>query len=75
VINRPENGFKHLDKVDLVFKYAEMMNLPDGLLDMIDEFSEARQEALDNGETCKQMYSDCPSDTLVGIINKFSDHK
>ena len=51
------------------------MNLPDGLLDMIDEFSEARKEALDYGATCKEMYSDCPSDTLVGIIKKFINEK
>ena len=56
-----------------LFQYAEMMNLPDGLLDMIDEFSEAREEGI--GETCKEMYSDCPTDTLVGIINKFTDQK
>ena len=49
------------------------MNLPDGLLDMIDEFSEAREEGI--GETCKEMYSDCPTDTLVGIIKKLTDKK
>jgi len=69
---RPENGFKYTDKMDLFFKYAEMMNLPDGLIDMIDEFSDARQEALDNRETCKEMYSDCPSETLIGIMKRFT---
>ena len=49
-----------------------MMNLPDGLIDMIDEFSDARQEALDNRETCKEMYSDCPSETLIGIMKRFT---
>jgi len=68
---RPENGFKYLDKMDLIFKYAEMMNLPDGLLDMVDELSDARQEALDNRETCKEMYSECPSETLIGIMSTF----
>ena len=52
-----------------------MMNLPDGLLDMIDEFSDARHEALDNRETCKEMYSDCPSDTLIDIMKKFTNKK
>jgi len=72
---RPENGFKHTDKMDMFFKYAEMMNLPDGLLDMIDEFSEAREEALANKETCKEMYSDCPSETLIGIMSRFTKMK
>ena len=52
-----------------------MMNLPDGLLDMVDELSDARQEALDNRETCKEMYSECPSETLIGIMSKFSKKK
>jgi len=69
---RPENGFKHLDKLDLFFKYAEMLNLPDGLIDLVDEFSDARVEARDNHETCEEMYSDCPSETLMNIMSKFA---
>jgi len=72
---RPENGFKYTDKMDLFFKYAELMNLPDGLLDMIDEFSDAREEALENKESCQQMYSDCPSETLIGIMSRFTKRK
>jgi len=72
---RPENGFKYTDKMDLFFKYSEMMNLPDGLIDIIDEFSDARQEAFDNSKTCLEMYSDCPSETLIAIMKKFSNKK
>ena len=52
-----------------------MMNLPDGLLDMVDELSDARQEALHDRETCKEMYSDCPSETLISIMSKFTKIK
>ena len=64
--------FQFIKMTFFLFQYAEMMNLPDGLIDMIDEFSDARQEALDNRETCKEMYSDCPSETLIGIMKRFT---
>jgi len=70
---RPENGFEHADKMELFFKYAEMLNLPDGLLDIVDEFSEARDEALRNEVSCEQVFDNCPSETIVHIRSKIKD--
>ena len=47
-----------------------MMNLPDGFLDIVDEFSEARDEGLLNEVSCEEMYDNCPSETLVTITTK-----
>ena len=46
------------------------MNLPDGFLDIVDEFSEARDEGLLNEVSCEEMYDNCPSETLVTITTK-----
>jgi len=70
---RPENNFKHVDKIDLIFKYAEMMNLPDEILGIIDEFSDARIEGLETQEDCEQLYDECPSETVVHIMKKIKN--
>ena len=56
-----------------MFQYAEMLNLPDGLLDIVDEFSEARDEALRNEVSCEQVFDNCPSETIVHIRSKIKD--
>lgn len=67
---RPENNFKHIDKIDFLFKTAEVMSLPDDLLAIIDEFSDARSEALADKVDCEALYDECPSETIVHIMKK-----
>ena len=50
-----------------------MLNLPDGVLDMVDEFSDAREEGLENELSCDQLYDRCPSETLVHIRRKMEN--
>ena len=50
-----------------------MLNLPDGLMDFIDELADARVEALDNGENCESFYAECPSETLSKLLDHFSE--
>ena len=50
-----------------------MLNLPDGLLDIVDEFSEARDEAMRNEVSCEQVFDNCPSETIVHIRSKIKD--
>ena len=109
----PGNNFKHIDKIDFLFKvrmhnclfnlvtkelnaivfllcvsyikccwllvkhltlalfqYAEMVSLPDDLLSVLDEFSDARNEALDEKVDCKKLYDECPSETIVHVMSK-----
>ena len=47
-----------------------MFSLPDELLNIIDEFSDARSEALDNTEDCEQLYEECPAETVGHIMKK-----
>ena len=47
-----------------------MMNLPDGLLDVLDEFSDARDEGLAARESCEALYDGCPSETISHIMKK-----
>jgi len=67
---RPGNKFKYVDQIDLIFKYAEILNLPDELLGVIDEFSDARSEALDDKVACEKLYDECPSETILHIMKK-----
>ena len=57
----------------VIFQYAEMLNLPDGVLDLVDEFSEAREEGLENEISCDQLYDSCPSESLVHIRRKIKN--
>ena len=50
-----------------------MLNLPDGVLDVVDEFSDAREEGLENEQTCDQLYDSCPSETIVHIRRKIKN--
>eukprot|EP00090_Calanus_glacialis_P002033 TRINITY_DN11522_c0_g1_i1.p1 TRINITY_DN11522_c0_g1~~TRINITY_DN11522_c0_g1_i1.p1 ORF type:complete len:207 (-),score=31.08 TRINITY_DN11522_c0_g1_i1:49-669(-) len=70
---RPENSFPHTDFLDLFFKYADTVNPPDGVMDFIDELSEARMEAPARGETCESLYSDCPAKTLTKLMDHFRE--
>ena len=54
----------------LCFQYAEMMNLPDDVLNILDEFSEARSEAFEAGTDCELTYNECPSETIMHIREK-----
>ena len=47
-----------------------MFSLPDELLNIIDEFSDARSDALDNKVECEQLYDDCPAETVTHIMMK-----
>ena len=53
-----------------LFQYAEMVSLPDDLLSVLDEFSDARNEALDEKVDCKKLYDECPSETIVHVMSK-----
>ena len=59
---------KHLTLA--LFQYAEMVSLPDDLLSVLDEFSDARNEALDEKVDCKKLYDECPSETIVHVMSK-----
>ena len=50
-----------------------MLNLPDGVLDIVDEFSDAREEGLGNEIQCEQLYDSCPSETIVHIRGKIKN--
>ena len=56
-----------------LFQYAELMNLPDEILGIIDEFSDARIEGLETQEDCEQLYDECPSETVVHITKKIKN--
>jgi len=67
---RPENNFYHVDKIDLIFKYAEMFDLPDDVINMLDEFSDAASVATEAGNDCQLTYNECPSETIMHIRDK-----
>ena len=57
----------------VIFQYAEMLNLPDGVLDIVDEFSDAREEGLENEISCEQLHDSCPSETILQIRSKIQN--
>ena len=44
------------------------MNLPDDVNFIMDELGDARNDAKENQVTCKEMYSQCPSKTIMDIL-------
>jgi len=59
----------HTDKMDLVFKYAEMLSLPDEIVDLLDEWGEARE--IDD-KNCHQRYPDCEGTSLTALLHHYS---
>ena len=39
----------------------------------MDELSDARTEATENEVTCEEMYSDCPSKSIMTVLNQFKN--
>jgi len=71
----PENKLYHTDKMDLVFKYAEMLSLPDQLVDLLDEWGEAREQGEDHQKNCHQRYPDCDGTSLTAVLHHYSTMK
>ena len=46
------------------------MNLPDDINYIMDELDFARNEAKDSGKTCEEMYSYCPSKSIMQIMKR-----
>ena len=50
-------------------KFADTVNPPDGVMDFIDELSEARMDNFATGENCESVFRDCPAKTLSQLMN------
>ena len=53
-----------------LFQYAEMFDLPDDVINMLDEFSDAASVATEAGKDCQLTYNECPSETIMHIRDK-----
>ena len=40
---------------------------------IVDELSDARTEATENEVTCEEMYSDCPSKSIMTLLHQFKN--
>ena len=52
------------------FQISEFMNMPDDINFILDELGEARNDAKENEVTCEEMYNQCPSKTIMEIVNR-----
>ena len=50
-----------------MLQMSPLFNLSEDLLYILDEMGDARDEATVNKVTCEEMYSDCPSSTIVKL--------
>jgi len=46
------------------------MNMPDDIHFILDELGDARNDAKENEVTCQEMYNQCPSKTIMDIVNR-----
>lgn len=67
---RAENGFKFTNVMNNMFQISEFMNMPDDINFILDELGEARNDAKENEVTCEEMYNQCPSKTIMDIVNR-----
>jgi len=65
---RTENGFKHAEWMNNIFMISDLMNLPDDINYILDELDFARSEAEESEKTCEEMYSYCPSKSIMQIM-------
>ena len=54
----------------LCFQISDLMNLPDDINFIMDELDFARSEAEESGKTCEEMYSFCPSKSIMQIVKR-----
>ena len=47
-----------------------MFDLPDDVINMLDEFSDAASVATEAGNDCQLTYNECPSETIMHIRDK-----
>lgn len=53
-----------------LFQISDFMNMPDDINFILDELGEARNDAKENEVTCQEMYNQCPSKTIMDIVNR-----
>ena len=53
-----------------MFQISEFMNMPDDINFILDELGDARNDAKENEVTCQEMYNQCPSKTIMDIVNR-----
>ena len=46
-----------------------MINLPDDLNNIIDELKDARYDNTETDSTCQEIFSDCPSESIVSLMS------
>ena len=52
---------------------SEFLYLSDDVNYIVDELSDARTEATENEVTCEEMYSDCPSKSIMTLLNQLKN--
>ena len=61
---------KNIFTCSFLLQISEFMNMPDDINFILDELGEARNDAKENEVTCQEMYNQCPSKTIMDIVNR-----
>ena len=61
---------KNIFTGSFLLQISEFMNMPDDINFILDELGEARNDAKENEVTCQEMYNQCPSKTIMDIVNR-----
>lgn len=64
--------FRYTGAMSAAADTAELLSLPDDLLELLDEFQDARQAAGRVGaDSCGEQFS-CPAETLVNLLARLT---